>query len=457
MPKAKKQTLTAEERMVQTLVLDDEQPYEVPGNWVWVKLGGVCTVKGGKRLPKGHTLQENRTELPYIRVVDFDNYAINYETLKYLTKETQGIIKNYVISSDDIYISIAGTIGKVGIVPDSLNGANLTENAAKINVSGAIYNRYLLYLLDSDDMQSLIGDSTIATTQAKLALFRIEALPLPLPPLAEQHRIVTRIESLFEKLDCAKDLVQTALDSFENRKAAILHKAFTGELTSKWREENGVGLESWKNKTLNELGSFKLGKMLDKAKNIGTPTAYLRNTNIRWFDFDLSDIALMAATDDDREKFSVKSGDLFICEGGEPGRCAVWEYPDSELIYQKALHRFRPNDSVIGKTLAYFLLHMSNSEMLSHYFTGTTIMHLTGQSIAKIEISLPVIPEQQEIIRILDNLLDKERMAQESSNTLEKIADMKKSILARAFRGELGTNNPDERSAKELLKETLFT
>ena len=223
----------------------EEQPYLIPGNWCWVTIGAIASVKGGKRIPKGNKLVEYKTEHPYIRVTDFDNRSIATEQVKYIDEETFKLIRNYTISTQDIYISIAGTIGKVGIIPDDLDGANLTENAAKITNMQGIEKNFLLWLLESEITQSQMRDSTISTTQPKLALFRIENIKFPLSPLAEQHRIVDRIESLFAKLDEAKEKAQAVVDGFELRKTAILHKAFTGKLTERWRKEHGVGLDSW--------------------------------------------------------------------------------------------------------------------------------------------------------------------------------------------------------------------
>ena len=121
--------LTPEERLEQALVPGEEQPYPIPENWCWVTIGAIASVKGGKRIPKGNKLVEYKTDHPYIRVTDFDNRSIATEQVKYIDEETFKLIRNYTISTQDVYISIAGTIGKVGIIPDDLDGANLTENA----------------------------------------------------------------------------------------------------------------------------------------------------------------------------------------------------------------------------------------------------------------------------------------------------------------------------------------
>ena len=241
----KKEELSLEEKLEQALVPVEEQPYEVPENWCWVRIGTIASVKGGKRVPKGKQLVEEKTEYPYIRVTDFDNRSISMKQVKYIDEETFKLIHNYTISTHDIYISIAGTIGKVGIIPDDLDGANLTENAAKITDIKVVNKNFLLWLLESEVAQSQMRDSTISTTQPKLALFRIENIKFPLPPLVEQQRIVDRIESLFAKLDEVKEKVQDVKKDMATRKKAILYKAFSGELTKKWRRKQNIKSEVW--------------------------------------------------------------------------------------------------------------------------------------------------------------------------------------------------------------------
>ena len=364
-----------------------------------------------------------------------------------------------LVQKDDIIMSSANSrelVGKTSYVHDvpfpmTFGGFVLTIRAK------TIISKYLFYFLRLEFLSGrFMGESTQTTNIANINTTKLGGYALSLPPLAEQQRIVDRIESLFAKLDEAKQKAQDVLDSFETRKAAIFHKAFTGELTTQWRKEHGVGMESWEHLTYSELGISKLGKMLDKAKNKGDMVPYLRNVNVRWFSFDMSDVSSMQATEEEINLLSVKNGDLFICEGGEPGRCAIWKEPDARLIFQKALHRFRPNEKVISEFLCYNLYFMSINGTLAKYFTGTTIKHLTGQALSRIPVLTPSVYEQTQIVRILDNLLAKEQQAKEATEkVLEQIDLIKKAILARAFRGKLGTNDPSEESTVALLKRVI--
>ncbi len=522
-----KKNITLEEKLNNALVPSEEQPYEVPQNWCWVRLGYLVDIKGGKRLPKGHNLVNNKTSHPYIRVTDFDNYSIDITNIKYLTNETYDYIKNYTISCNDLYISIAGTIGKVGLIPEILDNANLTENAAKITSINNINKIYLLNILKSEDVQNQIKDSTVSTSQPKLALFRIEQLRLPLPPLPEQQRIVDLIERLFAKLDEAKEKVQTAIDSFELRKAAILHKAFTGKLTAKWREENGRPLSSFASQkplppTANALGAdlkmcphaggeagveatiqqdappeflkkiaggavssltegvltssadqpypipetwqwVKLGKIgiLERGRSKHRPrndpklfggvypfiqTGDISNAGMYIYEHKqtLSEIGLQQS-----KLFS--KGTLCITIAANIGKVSILTY---DCCFPDSVVGFTPNDNTSSEYIYYMMDNIQKE--LESSAPATAQKNFNLKRLNDVAIPLPPLPEQKEIVRILDTLLAKSDKAKElAENSLENIETLKKTILAKAFRGLLGTNRADEASSIELLKEVL--
>ena len=189
-------------------------------------------VKGGKRLPKGAKFSDTETEYPYIRVVDFEDFSVDTLNLKYIPKETQQKISRYIILKDDVYISIAGTIGLVGTIPDNLSGVNLTENAAKIVFKDKriIDKKYLVYYLASSYGKIEIDKRTNKVGQPKLALMRIETIKIPLPPLSEQKKIVAYLDNLQEKVEKLKQLQQKQSEELTELKQSILSKAFKGEL-----------------------------------------------------------------------------------------------------------------------------------------------------------------------------------------------------------------------------------
>ena len=190
-------------------ITEDEKPFDIPDNWVWVRLGEIMNVRGGKRIPLGHNFSAKPTNHIYIRVTDMKNGYITDNNLKYIDDEVFNLIKQYTISKNDLYITIAGTIGEVGEVPPKFDGMNLTENAAKLSILMCNHNFLKLTLL-SDLIQTQFIDKTNQVAQPKLALKRIESTLFPLPPLAEQKRIVAKLEQLLPY--CGDKLFSFAAD-----------------------------------------------------------------------------------------------------------------------------------------------------------------------------------------------------------------------------------------------------
>ncbi|HFU5770156.1 TPA: restriction endonuclease subunit S [Campylobacter jejuni] len=209
-----------------------KENYQLPQSWEWKSLGDVANIKGGKRLPKNEKLLEHNTSFVYIRVADFqDNGTINLKSIKFINENTYNILKNYKIYDDNLYISIAGTIGKSGIIPKELNGAILTENAVKLEyIIDNILNRYMYFFTISNIFKAQAEVSTKIVAQPKLAITRLKQIQIPLPPLQEQEQIAKHLDFVFEKAKALKELYTKELKDYEELKQSLLDKAFKGEL-----------------------------------------------------------------------------------------------------------------------------------------------------------------------------------------------------------------------------------
>ena len=458
MAKKKQIELTIEEKLQNALVPKEEQPYKIPNNWCWVRLGNITQIKGGKRIPKGTSLLKENTGYKYIRVTDMKNGTVLNDDIHYISKDIYNKISNYTISKNDIYITCAGTIGRVGIIPVEFDGANLTENADKIIIKH-INKNLLVKVLSSYIVQKQIQEVITTGCQPKLAIKKIEQLKIPLPPINEQQRIVERIESLFVKLDRAKELIENTLAQWEQNKMAILHKAFTGELTAKWRKENNIDLSSWQDYQLKDICE----KITDGTHNSPINTdlgdyMYITAKNIKEEGIDLSKITYVSS--DIHEKIyarcNVEFGDvLYIKDGATTGIATINTIKEQfSLLSSVAVLKPKKN-KLLAKYLVYKLNSNEVRNMMINNMSGVAITRLTLTKIKQAKMKFPTIEEQQEIVNILDKLLAKYNKIKNLEQQLEKIELLKKAILAKAFRGELGTNNPDEESAENLLKEIL--
>ena len=442
MPK-KKTALTIEERLQQALVPAKEQPYEVPENWVWVRLiGNVNSCLDGYRKPINSSERAKRVgKVPYYGATGQVGWIDDYLTNEHLVLLGEDGAPFLDLLKDKAYI---------------IFGEAWVNNHAHILKSyfGEIGNVFLMHYLNMVDYKDYVK----GTTRLKLTQGSMQLMPFPLPPLSEQQRIVESIEELFAKLDEAKERLQEVADSFAVRKAAILHKAFTGELTKQWRRENGVRDESWEEKTISEIcSSLKYGT--SKKSSDDGEVVVLRMGNLQNGEIDWSNLSY-TSDEEDIKKYLLKSGDVLFNRTNSPelvGKTSIYR-GEMPAIYAGYLIKLDyEKNIVVGDYLNYYL----NSSKAKEYYMqvktdGVSQSNINAKKIGEFEIPLPTLSEQHEIVRLINDLLARERSAQQAAEqALASIDLMKKSILARAFRGELGTNKASEESALELLRQVL--
>ena len=225
----------AKGRVLSDVCIADEVPFEeLPEGWAWARLATICQVKGGKRIPAGRKLSIERTPQKYIRVSDMQNTTVLQSDVRYVPVDLIERLSRYTISCNDLYITVAGSIGRVGLIPESFNGANLTENADKLVFFLPLNKQWLCGLLASPMIQSLIKEATTQVGQPKLAIKRIETFLLPIPPLAEQRRIVEHANQLmplleeYGKLEDAREALDAALPG--RLRKSVLQMAVQGKL-----------------------------------------------------------------------------------------------------------------------------------------------------------------------------------------------------------------------------------
>ena len=452
MARAKKETaLTPEERLQAALVPDWEWPYKLPENWCWTTIKNVATVVTGGTPAKNNPAYYGG-KFPFFKPADLDVGRHVSEASEYLSDLGKSVSR--VIPAQSTAVCCIGSIGKCGFL--EVEGTTNQQINSAIPYFNALYQ---YFYMNTEFFLNQLRGSASATTIAIVNKTKMESCYYPLAPLAEQRRIVDRIESLFAKLDEAKEKAQAVVDSFETRKAAILHKAFTGELTAKWREEHNVGMESWGKKSVDELCvSLKYGtaKKSDASGNV----VVLRMGNLQQGEIDWSDLAY-SNDPDDIEKYKLFPGDVLFNRTNSAalvGKTAIYrgEHP---AIYAGYLIKLDyDHDKIIGDYLNYALNTLDAKKYCNSVKTdGVNQSNINAKKIGAYSFNVPSIPEQEKIVSVIQKLLSKEQQSKAAAEAvLDQIDLMKKSILARAFRGELGTNDPNEESAVELLKRTIL-
>jgi len=438
-----KKVILAQDNLLKLVLLDkSEHPYEVPQNWIWTKLKHVAKWGSGGT-PSRRILEYYTGSIPWIKTGELKNNFI-YDTEEKISEIA--IVKSSakLFPINTIVIAMYGaTIGKVGI----MGVASATNQACACAVANATLNyRYLFfYLLAQQETFIKLGRGG---AQPNISQEIIKEHEIPIPPIAEQERIVKIIESLFKKLNASKELAKNALESFECRKAAILHKTFSGELTKEWRDENGVSLESWGIKKFDEVAIVK--------SNLVNPKNYLSSPHIAPANIEKKTGRLLKFNTIEQD--GVKSVKHLFYEGqilyskirpylskvvliDFDGLCSADMYPIETKLFTKYLWYFMLSDD--------FVMAASSAGSRS------VLPKINVKELSQLAIIVPSYSEQKEIVRILDSLFEKEERAKELCDVIEKIVLIKEIILARAFRSELGTNNSQEECVSELLKKEL--
>lgn len=460
MPK-KKTALTIEERLQQALVPAEEQPYEVPENWVWVRLGSLL-----KEIKNGTTIKQDKSGNGFsvTRIESLQNQTIDLMRVGTIL-ETEKIKETDWYKSGDITLSHINSIehvGKTALITDAMlplvHGMNLLRLRFFEIYTPDLFQLYSQTYQYKNEIRSRIN---MAVNQVSINQKQLSSLEIPLPPLSEQQRIVERIEELFAKLDEAKERLQEAAESFAVRKAAILHKAFTGELTKQWRRENGVSDESWEEKTLGEVCSVNPRKIDAKNLDDNLEVSFIPMAAV-------SDVLGEIVNPEVKNLEDVRTGFTNFAEGDvifakitpcmENGKSAVVGPLLNDIGYGSTeFYVLRCKEELYNKYLYHMVRNTSFRAEAKAVMTGAVGQQRVPKTfLQEYQLSLPTLPEQHEIVRLIDDLLARERKAQQAAEqALASIDLMKKSILARAFRGELGTNKASEASALELLRQVL--
>lgn len=431
--------LTPEEKLQQALVPEAEQPYKVPANWCWTYLKNVSDCLDNFRKPINANERNARLgDVPYYgatgQVGWIDAYLTN-EELVLLGEDGAPFLD---LLKNKAYL---------------INGKAWVNNHAHILRSkfGTMGNRLLVEYLNNFDFTGFVT----GTTRLKLTQASMNKIIIPLPPLAEQQRIVERIESIFAKLDEAKENLQNILDGFETHKAAILHKAFSGELTANWRKQHGVTMDSWEEKRLGSCGSLQRGRSKHRPRNdsrlFGEKYPFIQTGDVANAEMYIINHSKMLSDFGLQQSKLFPKGTLCITIAANIGKVGILTY---DCCFPDSVVGFLPNNENICEFIYYKLTTLQKE--LEELAPATAQKNINLKLLNDLKINMPILDEQTEIVRIIDDLLAKEQQAKElAENALAKIDLIKKAILARAFRGELGTNNPADEPAVELLKRVL--
>ncbi len=410
-------------------ITEDEIPFYIPESWKWVRIGEVFSLTLGQS-PAGESVSE------FCDGIEFHQGKINFGN-KYLNVSSQKTIApKRIAQPNSVLLCVRAPVGIVNITDREIcigRGLCAVHPLANMTVE---FVYYLLATYEDIFIRHATGTTFVAITGEV-----VKNQVIPLPPLAEQKRIVAKIEEIFISIDKYAQAKERLKNLSEEMQKSLLQYAIQGKLVEQ-REEEGTGEElyqqiqkekaklvkegkikkekplpeitedeipfdipeSWKWVHLNQIAISELGKTLDKAKNTGDMCPYLCSINVLWSGINLDIVKKARFTEDDKKKYLLQKGDLLICEGGEIGRSAIWK-KDIEMYYQNALHRVRFYGELEPYYFKYLLEFYKAAGILNKYSKGMTIKHLVQKALYSMWLPLPPLAEQKRIVARLEELL----------------------------------------------------
>ncbi|OWZ84293.1 restriction endonuclease subunit S [Natranaerobius trueperi] len=483
----KKKSKSIEELLEEAIVPHNEQPYEVPNSWVWIPLKYIVNFYSGSAFPKKYQGNHGLT-YSFYKVGN-----LKYVDKKYFLNKSDNTVDDEIIKQT-----------KAKLVPKSAIVFAKIGEAIKLNRRGLLPNdscidNNLMAIKNKEDIVEIMFlffwtlktdfyQYTQASAIPSIRKSTMEKIYFPLPPMNEQKRIANKVDRLLNKIDKAKDLIEEAKETFELRRAALLDKAFKGELTRKWREKNPeVESAELLVKTIHENKSLKRNIYQERSHELPRGWIYTRMGEVVDINppkkklNEISDeyncsFLPMTSVDgeygtieniEERPYSKVKKGYKFILEDDvifaritpcmENGKSAIVKGLKNGFGFGSTeFHILRTNNYINNKFIHYFIHSKTFRNKAKAVMTGAVGQQRVSKDfLENYIIALPPLKEQEEIVRMLDVILDKEYKVNNIIDLKEKCDLIKHSILSKAFKGELGTNDPTEGSAIELLKEAL--
>ena len=403
-------------------------PFEIPESWCWTTLGELCSIKGGKRLPKGKSFADTITPHIYIRVTDMKDHTVLLSSLKYIDEDVFAEIRNYTISSNDLYLTIAGTIGDVGLVPAELDGANLTENAAKLT-DIKCSKQYLMYVLMSSIAQDHFCSRFHQVAQPKLSLETASSTLIPLPPYREQLRIAEELDRWLGVVVSVEDDLSELTNYVRKTKSKILDLAISGKLVPQdLDDEPAIELlkrinpgfepcdnshyenlpfeepDGWCWATLGSIGKWQSGATPSRMRKdyYGGDIPWLKTGDLNdWYITDIPEYITQQALNETSVKLNPAGSILIAMYGATIGKIGILTMPATT---NQACCACISHNGIEQMYLFYYLL--SHKEEFVRQGGGGAQPNISKEKIVETLIPIPPLSEQLRIIKAIEAIFN---------------------------------------------------
>ena len=395
-------------------------PFEVPSSWVWCRLEDVAYVASGST-PDKTCFVENG--VPYIKMYNLRNQKIDFAYHpQYITEEVHnGKLQRSRTEVGDLIMNIVGPpLGKLAIIPTTLPQANFNQAAVLIRpykFKEVLVSYLKVYLEEMSEINSIATRGSAG--QVNISLTQSQNMRIPIPPLNEVRRIIEEVSKYDILIDSLKQNITDIQNLIAYTKSRILDLAIHGKLVLQDPNDepaiellkrinpdftpcdNGHYPVGWIETILGELFSHNTGKALNSSNKEGIFKDYLTTSNVYWNKFDFTAIKQMPFKESELNKCTVTKGDLLVCEGGDIGRSAIWNY-DYDICIQNHIHRLRPKIDLCVPFYYYTFAYLKENNLIGG--KGIGLLGLSSNALHKIEMPLPPLAEQQRIVQKIEEL-----------------------------------------------------
>jgi len=395
-------------------------PYELPEGWAWTTVGEICSKIGSGSTPKGSNY--SKTGIPFFRSQNVYNTSIVLSDIKYISDEVhQSMIGTEVVANDLLLNITGGSLGRCAIVPDNFSKGNVSQHVCILR-SILIRPKYLhTFILSSFFAKSM---KITGSGREGLPKYNLEKMFLPLPPLNEQDKIIGEVDKFFEFVDTLESGEDNLIKQIAKTRSKILDLAIHGKLVPQDPTDEPASEllkrinpkaeitcdnghyqklpEGWCETQLGDIFNHNTGKALNSSNTEGTLKDYLTTSNVYWNSFDFSVIKKMLFKESELDKCQITKGDLLVCEGGDIGRAAIWDY-DYDICIQNHLHRLRPKVNGICVSFYYYVLYyLKINNMIGG--KGIGLLGLSSNALHKLHVPFPPLNEQHRIVAKIEEI-----------------------------------------------------
>ncbi len=426
-----------------------EFPLQAPSEWRRVSLEEISEFITKGTTPTTLGFSWTDSGVLFLRSECVGENGFTRSGAQFISPEAHAALERSIVKAGDVLVTITGNVGRACLLPESVPEANINQHVARVRIrpDAQAVPTFVCYQLSHSNYRQHFARIVTGLAYPQLSLRQIREAVVALPSLVEQRKIAAILSSVDDTIEKS----QAVVDQLEVVKKSLIGDLLTRGIPGRHMQFGtttaGVIPNAWSVEFLGELFTVQLGKMLSKAAKTGiNPKWYLRNANVQWERFDLSEVHQMDFDADELERFLVRPGDVLVCEGGEVGRCAIWRGEIEDCYYQKALHRLRPND---GRILPEFIvLYLQKKFRYEGAFLGergqTTIAHLPKEKIEVLPVAVPPIEEQREIVAIMEAISERLKSEEALHSHLLK---MKSALLDALLSGRIRVETTTQEAA----------